>query len=687
MTTVLITLAISIFILMAFGVIVMFVQCYRKVEQGQALVRNGVGGTKVTFSGMLVFPILHKYEYMDISVNRLEIDRRGIAGLICRDNLRADIVVAFFVRVNKTENDVLKVAQTIGCKRASDRAAIAELFDSKFSEGLKTVGRQFDFVELYNSREQFRDEIIKIIGTDLNGYVLDDAAIDHLEQTGLEHLNPNNILDAEGIKKITELTATQAKLANHIARDKEKVITQQDVEAKEAILELNRQLAEATEKQKREIATIKAREDAEARRVEHEQRLKSEQARINSDEEIHIAEENKERQVIVARKNKERTEAIETERVEKDRLLEVTERERIVTLANIEKEKAVEIEQKKIQDVIRERVMVEKAVVEEKEKIKDTEAFAQADRLKQVTLTKAAMEAEEGLVKEIKAAEAARKAAELQAEEQAFRVVRAAEAAKIAAERKAEETIIEAEASQNAAEKHSAAKKMLAEAIVAETAAPGLGEAQVLEANAQALEKQGSAEAKIMSLKFKSEADGITQKAEAMKLLDGVGREHEEFKLRLNKERDIDLAMIHVQKDIAENQSRIVGEALKHSKIDIVGGETTFFDRIVNSIGTGKSVDRLLDNSRTLSDVKKTFFNSDPAYFKSQLKTWTSQFGLNSDDLKNLTVAAALAQMISIADKDETKGALQQLLGLAKRAGLHDQPVSKITNSPEPILQ
>ena len=37
------------------------------------------------------------------------------------------------------------------------------------------------------------------------------AAIDYLEQTNLEHLNPNNILDAEGIKKITELTATQAK--------------------------------------------------------------------------------------------------------------------------------------------------------------------------------------------------------------------------------------------------------------------------------------------------------------------------------------------------------------------------------------------------------------------------------------------------------------------------------------------
>jgi flotillin len=654
-----------------------FATCYRKVEQGQVLVRNGVGGTKVSFSGMVVYPVLHKYEYMDISVTRLEIDRRGQAGLICKDNLRADINVAFFVRVNKTETDVLKVAQTIGCKRASDREAIAGLFEAKFSEALKTVGRHFEFVELYNSREKFRDEILKIIGTDLNGYVLDDAAIDFLEQTGLEHLSPDNILDSEGIKKITELTATQAKLANQIARDKEKVITQQNVEAQEKILELNRQLAEATEKQKREIAAIMARENAEARRIEHENRLKSEQARIRSDEEIAIAEENKDRQVVVARKNKERTEAVETERVEKDRLLEVTERERIVTLAQIEKEKFIEIENKKIQDFIRERVTVERSVVEEQQKIKDTEAFALADREKKVAVTRAEREAAEGLVKEIKAAEAAKTAQELNADAEAYTIVRAAEASKTAAERRAEEVIISAEAEQEAAERQAAAKKRLAEAVTAETAAPGLGEAHVLEAKAAASEKQGTAEAKVLELKFQAEATGITEKAEAMKLFDGVGREHEEFKLRLNKERDIELAGINIQKDIAENQARIVGEALRTARIDIVGGDAAFFDKIVGSITAGKSVDRVVGNSDTLTSIRDTFFNSDPDYFKAQLKTWISQFGMTSEDLKNLTVAAALGQMISISDEGQ-KGALQKLLSHARRMGVHDQRIDGI---------
>ncbi|HWH72182.1 MAG TPA: hypothetical protein VNT26_22655, partial [Candidatus Sulfotelmatobacter sp.] len=283
----------AVLILIGIGVLALVVRCYRKVEQGKTIVRNGMGGTRVSFSGIVVLPIVHKAEFMDISVKRVEIDRNGKNGLICRDNMRADIKVAFFVRVNQTPTDVLKVAQAIGCERASSQEAMVELFDAKFSEALKTVGRQFDFVDLYNSREKLKEGILKLIGTDLNGFVLEDVAIDFLEQTPLQLLNPDNILDSEGIKKITQLTALQKVLANKIDRDREKTITQQNVEAQEAILELNRQLAEAEEKQKREVASVKAREEAEARKIQEEQRLKSEQARIAAEEEIFVAEENK----------------------------------------------------------------------------------------------------------------------------------------------------------------------------------------------------------------------------------------------------------------------------------------------------------------------------------------------------------------------------------------------------------
>ena len=157
---------------------------YKKVPQGKALVRTGRGGTKVaTDKGLYVIPLFHRVEIMDISVKKLQIERMGIDGLICKDNMRADIKVAFFIRVNDEVSFIEKVAQTIGCERASDISTLKDLFEAKFSEALKTVGKKFDFTELYEARMEFRQEIVGIIGTDLNGYVLDDCAIDHLEQT------------------------------------------------------------------------------------------------------------------------------------------------------------------------------------------------------------------------------------------------------------------------------------------------------------------------------------------------------------------------------------------------------------------------------------------------------------------------------------------------------------------------
>ncbi|WP_417381297.1 flotillin family protein [Gimesia sp.] len=646
---------------------------YRKVGPEEALVRTGVGNLKVANGeGIFVIPVLHRADQMDLSVKRIEIARKGEVGLICRDNIRADIEVAFFVRVNNTASDIRNVAQSLGCKRASSRDALIELFDAKFSEALKTVGKHFDFVELYNERDKFKEEILKIIGTDLNGYVLDDCAIDYLEQTPLEKLSPTNILDAEGIKKITDLTAREHVLSNNITREKEKTIKKQDVEAQETILELERQRVEAVEKQTREIASLTAREHAEARRVEHEERLKAESARIRTDEELAIAEENKLRQVIVAEKSKQRTEAVENERVEKDRLLEVTERSRVVGLAEIDKDKAIEVEKRNIQEVIRERVIVERAVVEEQERIKDTEEFAGADRLKKVAVTKAEMHAEEHMVKEVKAAEAQKKSSELLAE----KIVIEAEADKTATEKKSDaiKVMAEAKTADGAAIGLADAQVMIAKATATEKT--GQAEAHVMIAKAEATEKTGTAEANVMKLKYSSEATGIVDKAKAMKLFDGVGRDHEEFKIRLNKDKEIELAAIAAQQEIAEAQAGIVGEALKSARIDIVGGETTFFDKIVDSIKSGKSIDRFVHNSETLTDIKNTFFNGNPDYFEDQLQTFISRFGMSFEDVKNLSIAALISQMLVQAEGEEDRSTLNRLLATVKNLGIADKKVS-----------
>lgn len=674
-------IGVVVIIFVAVMFLILLLKCYKKVPQGKALVRNGIGGTLVRFTGMFVVPIFHRVELMDISVKRIEIDRSAHNGLICKDNIRADIKVAFFVRVNPEVDAVKKVAQSIGTERASNQATLEHLFDAKFSEALKTVGKKFEFVELYEERDTFKEEILKVIGTDLNGYIMEDAAIDYLEQTKLSSMDPDNILDAEGIKKITERTAEQSKLTNFIARDKQRVIKQQDVEAREAILELERQLAETEAKQQREILTVQAREEAETAKVAEEQRQKSEQARIAAEEEIKIAEENKDRQVLVAMRNKERTDAVEIERVERDRMLEVIERNRVTELKDIERQKVVEVEKRDIQEVIKERVALEKTVVIEQQSILDTEAFAGADREKQVAVTLAEKDAQEALVRKIKEAEASKEAAVLLADQELYQTVQAADGAKQAAVLHAEEIVIKADAAEAAAEKESSAKKMLADATAAETAAPGLGQAQVLIAKAEATQMQGTAEAAVSKLKFEAEAEGITQKAGAMKLFEEAGQSHEEFKLELEKAKTVELAELRVQKDIAAEQAKIMAEALKSANIDIVGGETEFFDKITSAITTGKAIDRTVNNSKALTDVKETFFNGDPEYFKGQIKNWIDDFGITSEDMKNLSISAVIGKMLGASPDAKTANDLTSLLNATTRFGMAGEKADKVLKS------
>ncbi len=621
-----ILIAVAGFVGLIVVIAIFFQAFYYKVEQGTAMIVNDMSPSpKVHFTGAFVYPIIYKKELMKISLITLEVDRRGKDGLICADNMRADITVAFYLRVNETTEDVLKVAKSIGANRASDREAVNTLFNAKFSEALKTVGKQIEFVKLFENRQGFREKIIEVIGNDLNGYVLEDVAIDYLEQTPKSSLDPSNILDSEGIKKITELTAEQNVRTNILERDEELAIKKKNVETTEAMLELERQQADAEAKQEREVSTIKAREEAETKKVQEEERLKAQTAKIKVDQDLSVQNENLQREVEVAEQNRQRAVAIEIEKVNRARDLEIVAREREVDIQKIEAEKAVEIEKKEIANVIRERVVVDKTVAVEEERINEVREVSQAEREKQIRVLDAEAKAEEEKIRRIKAAEA---------EEQS-------------AKHKAEEIKVVAEAKLEASAKDADAKIKLAEGIKAEQAATGLAAAEVKQAQAQADEKIGIAEANVIKAKgdaqadalrgtgmaeaevitakgeaqakadkeiglsnaevtretVKAEAEGLVEKFDAMNSMSDEARKHEEYRMGLETALKEALASIDAGKDIAKENAEVLSTALQKAKIDIVGGEDHFFNNFAKSLSIGKAIDGLADKSGVISTL------------------------------------------------------------------------------------
>ncbi|MET3008036.1 hypothetical protein ABXT00_01445 [Stenotrophomonas koreensis] len=619
------------------GLAGLFKAFYRKVDQGVALIVNDMSATpKVHFTGALIIPVLYRAELMRISLITLQIDRRGKEGLICRDNMRADIAVAFYLRVNETQEDVLRVAKAIGADRASDKHAVDELFNAKFSEALKTVGKKFEFTELFEKRQEFRDEIIKVIGNDLNGYVLEDVAIDYLEQTPKALLDQSNILDAEGIRKITELTARQNVITNELEQNEKLAISKKNVEAREALLALERQQAEAEARQRREVESVRAREEAETLKVQEEQRLLAENARIEAQQLIEIRDQNRLREVEVAEQNRQRAVAIEAERVARARQLEQVTTEREVQLQGVERDKVVEQGRMDVANITRERIAIDKTVAMEEERIKEVREVSEADRLKQVTILEAEAKAQELLVREIKEAQAR----------------------EASAKHKAVEITTLAQAEFEASGKQAEAKKLLAEGIRAERAAPGLADAQVREAGALSIEKVGIAEARVIEAKADAnlkqghadaqvlaqtlqakaqgeeamgrakaaaaesigsaeatvvekrlfaEAEGLTRKFQAIDALSDKARGHEEFRMMLDTSLKQALASIDAGKEVSRENAEVIATALRNADIDLVGGDGGMFENLIKAVSLGKSIEGLVDKSPIVQDLMQRY--------------------------------------------------------------------------------
>ncbi|HEY8376713.1 MAG TPA: SPFH domain-containing protein, partial [Nannocystis sp.] len=210
------------------GVPLAFRLLFRRIDEGTALIISSPTDTRAVLArGALVLPILHRAETMDVTLKKIVVDCRGKDGIHCRDSIRADVRMVFLLRVNRTAEDVLKVASTLGCAKAGDVEVLTDLFTAKFTEAMKTAAKKLNFDMLCAKREQFKDEVIDIIGVDLNGFLLEDAAIEILEQTPIELLDPQNLLDAEGIRKITERTARENIRANELRQQERMTIARQ----------------------------------------------------------------------------------------------------------------------------------------------------------------------------------------------------------------------------------------------------------------------------------------------------------------------------------------------------------------------------------------------------------------------------------------------------------------------------
>ena len=323
---------------------------YLRGASDRAFVRTGAGGRKVTLDGgMMVLPILHQVAQVSLGLSRIALKIEKDDALITADRMRVDVDAEFFVRVHPTEQAAALAASTLGAltNRPED---LAGFYESEFLGALRSVAAEHSLTELHENRQGFVEAVQTRIAPVLakNGLELSSVAIRNLDQTPLEHFNPANRFDAEGLTQLVTTVEERRQMRNAIEQKSAVAIRETSLAAEKETLALERESQLARLEQEREIEQRRAAQAAEIARERAERNAEAEAARIAGVQATNQREIAANEEVESARLASERVlDESRILRAQEMRRLEI-EREKFIDLAKIEK--AIAVLEKSLQE-------------------------------------------------------------------------------------------------------------------------------------------------------------------------------------------------------------------------------------------------------------------------------------------------------------------------------------------------
>lgn len=394
---------------------------YRKSAANMAFVRTGMGGAKVfQDEGTVVFPVVHQIINVSLETMRLNVERRGPHALITKDNLRVDLSAEFYIKVHANTDDILQAARSLGARNVQPDA-VSELVQEKLVSALRTVAATKELVELHAKRDEFASAVQAIVTHDLasNGLTLESVTISSLDQTDPSQLQERNVFDAQGLRKIAEITQRARVERNEIERESERQVQEKNVATTKKVLELQRDQAEFEAEQKMKIANVRAareREIAEFKLVQDEAVSRRDIEKMKNIETSEVERTLAVEQAQVAKQTAMITKIREQQTAEilKKQAIEVAERTKEVAVAEKERERATAQAEVLTAEADRESA---------KQKVITVQVSSEADREAQKKLIAAQQVISENKIRE-----------ETAADVQAYMAVKKAESERTAAE-------------------------------------------------------------------------------------------------------------------------------------------------------------------------------------------------------------------------------------------------------------
>ncbi|EAQ02239.1 hypothetical protein OB2597_19191 [Pseudooceanicola batsensis HTCC2597] len=287
---------ISAFIILAIllAVAIWFLQkFYAKATLETALVRTGMGGRRVlTDSGCLALPIVHQLQRVSMQTAAIEVARTGRESVLTGDQLRADIMMEFEVRVGSDPKSIATAAQTLGHRIARSGDAFEEVLGGTLAGAIQTAAAARSLADIHLGRAGFCDEVAQIVRTQAErmGLELVSASLVSVDQSDLSQRDENNAFNARGMRRLAELVAEERKARIAVETTTETALREHRLAQHQRQIELQRAEREAEIGQQEYLARLEAEAESRSAAARAEAKRASETARIEQERETRSAQ-------------------------------------------------------------------------------------------------------------------------------------------------------------------------------------------------------------------------------------------------------------------------------------------------------------------------------------------------------------------------------------------------------------
>jgi uncharacterized membrane protein YqiK len=519
---------------------------YVKPSANEAYVITGMGGRRVLIDqGGLFIPIVQQLVPVSLETMKLEVERLGTDALITKDNLRVDVRAEFYIKVLPDQDDVINAARSLG-EKSVNAVSVSNLVFEKLVSALRSVAATKELVQIHAQRDEFASSVQQLVTSDLeqNGLTLESVTVSRFDQTDQGLLSDNNIFDAQGKRKITEITQSALIERNRIEQEALREITMKNVQTRKETLELERDQAQAEAVQGAEVAKVKAERQRDSETYAIEQSRQVEEARIAQEEAIKRRELERDRELIARRRD------LETADVERQKAVDLAERKKQIEIAEAEKARAEA--EKSVLEAQAARETAEQQIL-------TVQRLAEAERAAQTKLIAAKQQIEEDRYRQ-----------ETDAQVVAFAEVKRAEALRDAAE-------LEAKAALTKAQAEAEAKARLAQ-----------GETALKRVDVDIEREKVDVEAARVAVE--------RQALENREQFSQAAIEFEVHKLRIQAQRDVQIEL-----------ARAIAEFMSRGNMQIFGSPETManmMNQYAKGMGIGQLIDGTLEGAESLSNGK-----------------------------------------------------------------------------------